>query len=387
MSATLTLRNSERGTFKKCRHQWQWTWRDGRQARTASTALRFGDLIHQALAAYYLPGFVRGPDPAETFERLYVEQAENLAQQDFDVWSDEKWAPALDLGIGMLNGYVARFLDQDAEYEILSSEQTFQTLLRLPAPKNLPKRYLTPVQGGVGRGRFLVRVVGTFDGVWRERSNGRLHFKEFKTCSSISEDGLPLDEQASLYYTYGPKYLRKLGLLGERDDLSSIIYTFLRKAVPDEDAVRNAQGYKLNKPKKDTLVAFANEHGLPVAKKTVEELITDINAAGHDAYQLGEVSKLQDNPFFLRLPVYRDRAERTRLHSRVVAEAADLARARAGTIDLYKTPGPLHMPNCRFCSVKEACEVHEAGGDWQSVLSAITSKWDPYAAHELPERV
>jgi hypothetical protein len=44
------------------------------------------------------------------------------------------------------------------------------------------------------------------------------------------------------------------------------------------------------------------------------------------------------------------------------------------------------MPNCLGCAVREACELHEAGGDFTSILNATMIKWDPYAAHELPER-
>lgn len=374
----MLLRNSERQTFKKCRHRWEWTYLDGRQSREAPTALRFGDLVHQALERYYKPGRKRGPHPAKTFRTLYNKQAKALADSGFDVWTDDNWAPALDLGAGMLEGYVERYAAEDQEYEVISSEQTFQLGLTCPA-RPIPENDLLTSPA------FRFKVVGTFDGVWRHLSSGRLCFKEFKTASAINTDGLALDEQAGLYWTYGPRWLRKARLLPKDGELSHILYTFLRKAVPDPDAHVNEQGHRLNKPKKDALLEAFTDMGKVPKVKTVDGMMEELGV--DRAYQLaGEVSKVQPAEFFERIPVYRDSADRERMHNRVLAEARDIKDARDGHLALYKNPGPLYMPNCRGCSVREACEVHEAGGDFMPVLNATMRAWDPYAAHELPER-
>lgn len=323
------LRNSELQAWKTCRFRWNWTYVDGRQSAVAPTALRFGDLVHQALAAYYKPGTKRGPHPAKTFEKLYHAQVAEKREQGFDVFSDDEWVNALDLGRGMLEGYVERYSVADREYRVLSSEQTFQLRLRHP------------------RG-FIFYVVGTFDGVWQNVSNGRIVFKEFKTAKAISLDALPMDEQASMYWTYGPKWMRQKGILKPDQMPSAILYTYLRKAIPNPDKKRDAEGRVLNLD--------------------------------------GSISKVQPAPYFERVPVYRDEADRRNLHERVLAEAWEIREARAGRMVAYKNPGPLHMPNCRGCSVREACEVHETGGDWQPVLDFATVPWDPYAAHELAER-
>lgn len=341
--SVMLLRNSERQTFKTCRHRWQWTYRDGRQAREAGRALRFGDLVHQALAAYYKPGRKRGPHPTKTFTRLFHEQAKALGDDGFDVWSDEKWVAALPLGERMLTGYVERYAEEDREWEVIASEATFQ--LPLLVPEHLVE--LSPTATLV-LPSFRFKVVGTFDGVWRHINSGRLAFKEFKTTAAIKNDGLAMDEQAGTYWTYGPRYLRRQGLLGGDELPSSILYTWLRKAAPDPDGNFNAEGQKLNKD--------------------------------------GSVSKVQPAPYFARVPVYRDQADRQRMHERVLAEARDVWLARQGLLPLYKNPGPLYLQNCMTCPVKEACEVHEAGGDHEPVLNAITARWNPYAAHELPER-
>jgi hypothetical protein len=389
----LLLRNSERSSFKRCRHQWQWTYRDGRQAREAPRALRFGDLVHQALAIYRPPGIKFGPHPAKTFERLYMEQATKLEDEGFNVWSDEAWVDALDLGKAMLSGYVERYQSEDSQYRVLATEQTFQLLVRAPIPAD----WAGPVPPSIRSGRRHIRfkVVGTFDGVWQHRKNKRISFKEYKTAARITEDGLAMDEQAGLYWTYGPKWLQQQGILKPDQMPSDILYTFLRKAMPDPDAVTDAEGRLLKKPTKAALLEAYNilKRELPARRDgkpgapLVDDLIADLaDNTDLDPLQLGEVASNQPSNLFHRLPVYRDTGDRERVHARVLAEAVDIARGRDGTLALYKNPGPLHLPNCRFCAVREACEVHEAKGDWKPVLDSLTVPWNPYAAHELPER-
>lgn len=335
----MLLRNSERQTFKRCRHRWQWTYLEGREPIEAAHALRFGDLVHQSMEKYYKPGRKRGPHPAKTFAELYHEQAKAMQDGGFDAYNDDRWIDALDLGVGMLEGYVDRYKVEDREYEIICSEQVFQVALKTEPV------ILTP---GEKPRRVSFKVVGTIDGVWRHIKSKSVVFKEFKTAASIKTGGLAMDEQPSVYWTYGPKYLRKLGILKPDEMPRSILYTFLRKAIPNPDYTYDDQGRKLNKD--------------------------------------GSVSKQQPAPYFERLPVYRDEATREIMHKRILAEAGEIAKARAGSLPLYKNPGPLHMPNCSGCSVKDACELHEVGADFESVLEMTMKPWNPYAAHELAER-
>jgi PD-(D/E)XK nuclease superfamily len=338
------IRNSERSTFLTCRHRWALTWVLGRQATSQPTALRFGDLVHQALAAYYIPGRKRGPAPAGTFAKLYEKQAQELHDNHgFNVFSDEAWVDALDLGRGMLTRYVEEYEPDDAEYDVISSEQVFQVLVHHDLSR-----------------AFRFKAVGTLDGVWRHRPTGRIIFKEFKTATAINVDALALDEQASMYWTFGPQWLRRKGILKEGEDIDHILYTFLRKALPNKDYRFDAEGHKLNKD--------------------------------------GSISKVQPSPYFVRVPVYRDRADKRTFYNRLLAESVDMLINRAGMEEfmaagmrelpptVYKNPGTMFFPNCRGCPVRESCEVHESGGDWLSVLDQITVPYDGYAQHELPER-
>lgn len=344
----MMLRNSERSTFKTCRHRWDWTYLLGLQSREAPHALRFGDLFHRSLDRYYRPGIKRGVHPAKTFERLYNEQAEALADQGFNVFSEDKWVDALPLGIAMLNGYVERFRDSDQEWEIIASELTFQRLVRV-RPKDIKRLGVwLPPEALTRNGEFRFKAVGTFDGVWRHRSNGRVIFREFKTAAAIKLDGLPMDEQASMYWTFGPTVLRQKGILEDEQSISEIGYRICRKAAPNPDKAHDSMGRVLNLD--------------------------------------GSISKQQPRPYFAEVPVYRDEPDRRHAFDRICTEAAMIARARLGLEPLIKNPGPLHMPNCMGCAVKDACEAHETGADYQSLLDQTMIPWNPYAAHELPER-
>ena len=54
------LRNSERGALKKCEFLWDLTYNQHLKPQRDTPALRFGSLIHKALAAYC---FSSAPEP------------------------------------------------------------------------------------------------------------------------------------------------------------------------------------------------------------------------------------------------------------------------------------------------------------------------------------
>lgn len=322
------LRTSERSSFKRCRWAWNQAFNVRIKSKHPTPALKFGDLVHQALAAYYKPGLRRGTAPAETFQRLFEESrdqgyAEGLRD------SEGNWEEMGELGTVLLEAYLAEYHERDKQYKVLSSEQTFRV----------------PIKGADGK--LLVTYVGTFDGVWEDRAGGAIFFPEHKTASAIALDGLPLDEQAGSYWTYGPKWLRRQGILKEGQNLSHIMYNYLRKGKPDA------------RPK---------------------------NELGQSLNQDGSVSKNQPSPLFVRQVIYRDEADRREMHNRVLAEAREMRECRADPSRVYKNPGPLHMPNCRGCGYRDMCELHETGNDWEAMRDATMEPWNPYDAHELVER-
>jgi hypothetical protein len=321
------IRNSERQTYKRCRQQWYWMFVDLLKPKETGRALRFGDLIHQSLAAYYKPGIKRGPHPAKVFARLYEAQWDELGQLNMRPDNEDRWVDAGDLGESMLKAYVDKYGEHDKQFKILSSEQVFQVPLR---SSGLP-----------------FSIVGTLDGVWQDRASKDIFFKEFKTAASIDPSPLAMDEQAGTYWTYAPRWMWMRGMLPKSTYPSHILYTFLRKAMQDARPV-NEFGQRLN--------------------------------------QNGAISKNQPAKYFDRFPIYRDAADRATQHQRVLDEAREMEMARNGDIAILKNPGPLYMPNCRGCPFKDMCELHETGNDWEQMRDATMVKWDPYTAHEIVER-
>lgn len=366
------LRNSERQSYTQCRQKWDWEFNDRIKPIDEMPALKFGDLVHQALAAYYKKGKKRGPHPARTFERLYAERVDAEYAMGFKDEEGE-WHNAGDLGVSMLENYYNKYHEHDKRFKVLSSEQTFYVPLKVSIP---------------GHGTVRFRFVGTVDGVWVDmETDSDPFFAEHKTTKAINTDGLDLDEQAGSYWTYAPKWMWRNGFLPDGVYPKYVYYNFLRKAVPNPDKACDDQGRVLNKPTKPALVAKANELDLD-SSGTMDKITDRLLAAGVDVPQLGEISKAQPSPYWHRQKVYRDQVDRERVHDRVIQQFTEMFLIRQGhpLFKIYKVPGPLHSPNCRGCPFKDMCVLHEGGHDWEAYRDASMQRWDPYDAHERVER-
>lgn len=326
MSSTILVRTSERQSFLTCRQKWDWSWNQKLRAPNQDMKLVFGDFTHQALALYYKPGRKRGIKPWITFERLCSERED---ESDNYIWADDETVDLRELGDGMLHRYVDQWEAADSEYEVLASEQVF----RVPI-------------GRIHGDRVV--YVGTIDGVWKHLPTKKIRFAEHKTAASITKDALPMDEQVGAYWTFGPRWLKLKGILKSGEVLDGVLYNWLRKALPDPNAVYDEQGRKLNKD--------------------------------------GTPSKRQSPPYFDRQLTFRGEFEAQRVKERVWQEVLDMLEAKEGPAKIYKNPGPQFMPNCKFCSFRDMCELHETGNDWKAFMKAAYEEWEPYSPYELPER-
>jgi Zierdtviridae exonuclease len=318
------VRTSQRGLFKKCRWVYEREFIDRLKPQVPAPALRFGTLVHAALAKWYVPGVRRGTHPADTFLKLYEAELEDAYKFGF---RDEEgvWQEAGELGVDMLENYVKHW-GRDEGWRVIATEQPFQTLVLHPRT-----------------GRPWFWYVGIIDGLWQNREDTRLYIPDHKTTTSITTEMLTLDEQASSYWTYGVDWLRKQRILKPKHNLGGMLHNFLRKAMHDTR-------------KRD--------------------------AAGHYLNLDGSISKKQPPPYFLRAPILRDPADKEVLRERVEQEVTDIEAAHSGELPMYKTPS---LFNCRTCWAKNACELHEAGADWQDYLKMTTVEWEPHAEHEIRE--
>lgn len=323
----LRIRTSERKSFKTCRMQWRWGYVQNLSADTPGRHLRFGTLIHEALAAYYKPGKKRGPHPVRTFKTLCeadVEEYGPLILKDSD--DEDKRVSGLELGVAMLRGYVAEY-GKDERYEIIRPEMPFALDVH------------------DAHGNYLFTYVGTLDAVIRDLMTGRLGLMEHKTSRGLTiPTPFSLDEQAGSYWAYAPDYLRAEGHLDADEEMDFILYNIMKKSLPDARP-RDEEGFCLN--------------------------------------QNGTRSKRQPGPLFRREQVFRSAHERATLMRRAAMEAREIRRAREGKLAIYKNTGE----HCNWCQFKDMCEVHEAGSDWKALRSALYTQWKPYEAHDQEVRV
>lgn len=97
---------------------------------------------------------------------------------------------------------------------------------------------------------------------------------------------------------------------------------------------------------------------------------------------MGEISKVQPSPLFHRHKLDFGPKELEGINWRIRAEAWEMNQVRTGRLPLFKNP----TKDCAWdCAFKDACEVHEMGGDYASVLEMEFTQWNPYSDHELEE--
>jgi PD-(D/E)XK nuclease superfamily len=359
------MRNSERSTYRRCRLKWDWSYNRRLAPQRVRGALTFGTLVHVALATYYPPGVKRGPAPAETFEKLYAAQ-----KRDFDQWDEEgNRFDALELGVSMLEGYVKEYGDDD-DIEIIAPE--------IPLAVDVYDRL----------GNYLCTWAGRGDAAYRDRSASsrsrqRIGLLEHKTAKSIEEElrvNSGYGEQGLSYWWGSSIVFQEQGLINHQID--HVKFNWLKK-IMDDERPRNANGHALNKPSKDALLDACVAHQLVIPRRAkVEDLLTVLRAAGINTDRLGEISKVQPKPRFHRFNLDFGDKEKEMVNWRIRAEAYEMAQVRAGKLPIYKNP----TKDCSWdCQFKEACEIHEMGGDWESVLELEFEEWSPYADHELLE--
>lgn len=360
------LRTSERRTFKRCQWRWWMSYREGMKPVGAeSTPLWFGTGIHLGLAEWYIPGVKRGIHPAETFAKYAGDALTSVKVADATEERVAQYEDGKELGIILLEEYV-RHWGHDEKWHFIQAEQTFS--VDVPWPGN-DRQQLYEVDENTG---LLVEYKGTYDGVYRDLETGLIELLETKSAKAVQTTHLTLDDQAGSYYAVATHTLRKDGLIGPKESIKGINYNFLRKAMPDERP-KDAEGYATNKPVKEHYLA-----ALPEAhpKDKLEDLKKLAEISGVEV--LGDRSKTQPLPLFTRYMVNRTTAERKSQLSRIQDEAVQMQALRDHILPLTKNPNR----DCSWdCDFFDMCELHERGGDWETLKRVGFRRQDPYADH------
>lgn len=324
------LRTSERSSLKTCEAQWWWGYVDRIKPRREAPALEFGTLVHRALELYYCKGKKRGPHPTGTFKQVYDKHYAEIYESGYREEETGDWINMRDLGIAMLDGYYDLYHERDLQYQVISSERTFQV----------------PVHDEHGVHAYT--YVGTIDGVWLDRSGTRrkLVLIDHKTAKDIATQYLQLDEQASAYWTWGVDAMQAEGVLPADQEIEWIWFNFLRKGLPDERPWQPSENGMQR--------VYLNQDGTP--------------------------SKRQPAPLYHREPVYRNPRTKPMIRARAMVDFKRMRYLRAHPEEVSKSPSRFH---CSMCAFKDMCILHEDGADWPSYVSGMMSAWDPYNAHEI----
>src|SRR5262245_57399938 len=169
---TRLIRTSEQQSYNRCKWAWDLSYNQRLRQKRPGPVLRFGTLVHEALAEWYIPGRKRGEHPARAFVRVYdqhVAETGEFVIRGIDSETDEKkWEDARELGVDMLTRYVDHF-GHDEDWEVIATECPFQ------APVLHPRT-----------GRVLFEMVGTLDLIMRQVSTKRIFVWDHKTTDSIS---------------------------------------------------------------------------------------------------------------------------------------------------------------------------------------------------------
>lgn len=366
----LQMRTSERGSLKRCPQQWYWSQVEGLRPNTEASPLWFGSAVHEALAAWYLPGLKRGPHPAETFEAVLEGDRSVRINDEGD---EELFVNARELGVDMLERYVEEY-GKDESWDVIATEHAGNVIL--------PRRNRVVFGHRLPDVQRWLRYNFTWDGVYRDLADGQIKLMEHKTAASISVEHLPLDDQAGSYWAIASRILEKNGVLKPGEEIVAIEYNFLRKAMRDERP-KNDAGFYTNKPQKVhyiealTAVGAGEEAGLK--KLTIPEL--ELLAEGNGLVVLGDQSARQPPAFFERHTVYRSRAERRTQIERIKDEALLAEAYRNGHLPIVKAPDRQH---CNWCPFKRMCQLHESG-DMEAVEAFKETMYhveDPYSVYQ-----
>jgi len=322
------IRGGERATFKRCPKKWYWAWRMGFIPRVKSFgALDLGTWWHAALAEWYGKGFKRTGNLAEIFVRIAEEALIDAIEAGAPEHVIEKAEELIALGEAMAVGYMNKY-GNDPGIRVVMSETHLEFTIPDENGKPIINHRLTP------------------DLVYLD-AEGLVWMMEHKTAKSISTEHLAIDDQARPYSAMAQRALIKAGLIQANQPWGGMMYSYTRKALPDE-RLQNEQGQYLN--------------------------------------QNGSVSKRQPPAFFYRKPIRLSKKAKILTLQRVQRESLKIAsvsaRLRTGKIDpkfLQKTP---HHSCPRTCEFFAMCVAEEEGSDIRSMAHEMFRRQNPY---ETPE--
>lgn len=347
MTTAAEIHISDVLAFKRCRRYWDFTSLLRMNLTPLGTYVPFfvGSAVHYCLEQHYKYGTA----PTDSLAAFLTEYAAKVGSEAI-----ARDMEAIGTSLILVEGVLAHYLEwatadksdfADNALEWVSTEQAFKS----------------PIRTAGGRVSKRMYLAGRFDGVVRHKRDNQLYLWEIKTTRSVTErlKMLPHEEQANAYANAAQE------LLGE--PIAGIIYTIIRKKVPESPAELKKGGLSRDKSIDTTaeryLAAVRAHHGEQATREFIKT-------------QYGEILQQlldQPNKFFARVVIRRTQAELRRANDDLRAVATDMINRPY----IYPHGGP----HCTWCNFREPC-IAMNNGDFDTAKALLVANYQRNTYHE-----
>lgn len=320
--------------YKACRQAWSWSSpiRANLTPRDKYAPFFTGSLVHHCLEMRYKYDAPVN-DAIESYCRIELTEAQQ---------TDPKLLEQIELVRGLMKHYELwqkhdRTWLSDAGFEFIASEQTFS----VPLWSN---------------SRNSIELIGTFDGVVKNKHNGKTYLWEIKTTRSLSEreKQLQLDNQADAYTNAAQ---RILGM-----PIDGIIYTLIRKKIPEHPKI--IKGNLLSVAESQDITAewyldLVKQHHFP--QSMLDRML--INAWIKDQYgNFIDYLAKRGNNYFSRVVVNRSQIELADSWTQLQAVAREMINPKTA---IYRSEDH----HCNYCLMRQPCLAKFKGQDYATILN------------------
>ena len=348
----LIVRTSDRGIFRSCRQEWDWSSKIRQNLEPSQRYAPFedGTTWHAGMEVYYNPmtWHLLGSDETAsavhqnaremlvtTHEGSVKEASRLMGGNELPDERLEEYADRLKILQGMLENYFVWAPTAD-NFKPIKIEIEFEVPIYLPGT-------ITPytIDGNE------VVYQGRLDGIVQDQQ-GRYWILEHKTAGQFRDtEWLELDPQCGSYAWAIQEQLHV--------PIAGVIYSQAKKAVPEPPAMlvatRQGRNFSVNKQQNTTYDLYMQtleKHG-----ESVERYTDMLNFL-----------RVQDNTFFRRIEVYRNSASLKYMGETIYKEAVEMLNNPS----IYPSPG---MFNCNYCRFREPCIAKQNGYDFEFILDEL----------------
>lgn len=328
---TFDIHISDVLAFKSCRRKWNWSSLLRQNLTPLGVYVPFfvGSVIHGALDRYYRYGL----SPAHEVTMLAWEETKLIQEEYPEIYAAQ--LPKIDQQVALCEAILNHYVQWARSYNGPLNDRDLDFI-------NVEQRFDVPMRTNRGFIAKRYRLAGRFDGVVRNKRDDQLYLWEVKTTRSIAEriKQLDLEEQADAYA------LAAQELLGM--PIAGVIYTLIRKAIPEQPQVLKNGMLSQNKQIDTTfecyLAAIRAQHQHNATRDFISTHYGDF------------LQHLLDNskPFFERVLIRRSQAQLKASRDELYAVAREMTDPR---VPIYHHG----QPSCNWCIFRDPCLALQNG--------------------------